>query len=73
MTGPEFVKAHGAPLGDDDHDQPWTVGDWDVFEHLTALANDERRDRSTEPECLLLAAEYRRAHPAPDTTTGGSR
>lgn len=63
MTGPEFVKQHGSPLGDDAH-VPWSPADWDAWDHLNAADCDEQR--------LKRAARERQLAAAPDTT-GGNR
>jgi hypothetical protein len=63
VTGPEFVKAHGAPLGDQSH-APWTAADYDVWDHLNAVDVDEQ---------ALKRAAVTKPVAAPDTTTGGNR
>lgn len=63
MTGPEFVREHGSPLGDDAHDKPWTPTDFEVWDHLNAADCDEQR---------LKRARERQLAAAPDTS-GGNR
>lgn len=62
MTAAEFLATH-VP------DPSWTAPQWDEFDHFTALAADERRDRTGE-------AEYAAKAPHPllttDTPTGGT-